>query len=94
MIGITLVTVWLYKSKPAIFKGTQSVFNHWGMHKFGSGVNFSIPWNKIIGYKESPNFIFICITVNDAYVLQKRMFDTVIELEHFKDFLEEKISKN
>jgi hypothetical protein len=85
-----LVTILLWKFKPAIFKATNK-FTHWGMERRGEGFELSIPWNKFLRYKETKKYILLYITKDDAFVIRKKLFDSDEQLEDFRHLVSEKI---
>ena len=90
-VGIIILSLIIYKLKPQFFKGLNYRFNHWGMEKFGNNVDVSIPWSQFLKYYESKNFIYFFINNNHSHIVQKRMFDSTIELDNFRNFISKKI---
>jgi hypothetical protein len=93
-IGIILLCVLIYKFKPLVFQGASYRFNHWGMEKSGDTLNLSAPWSQFKKHQENSAFLFLYTTETNAYIIQKRMFCNVDELDAFKAFIRDKIQNN
>jgi hypothetical protein len=93
IIGTILITFLLRKFKPKLFSGTTITFTHWGMRKEGEVINYSMPWSKFSGFKETKHFLYLDFIYPETHIIQKRMFESETQLQMFKQFMSEKIGK-
>ena len=88
-----LIAILLRKFKPAVFNATNK-FTHWGMERTGEGFHVAMPWRKFVKYRETKKFILLYITKDDAFVIQKKVFDSNEQLEDFRQLILDKIGSD
>ena len=86
-IGLLLSCLFFYRNKPVLFRNVTYRFTHWGMEKTGKGILLTRPWSGFTKFRETPSFLLLYVSENDAHVIQKTMFSDKAELEAFKAFL-------
>jgi hypothetical protein len=51
-------------------------------------------WNLVESLKESPEYLFVFRTVNDAVIIPKRIFTHEQDLQDLKSLIERKLSEH
>jgi len=68
-------------------------FTNWGMVRHGEKTEFSQPWRNITKVKETKVFFLFNIGVKDFHCIQKKMFTGEDEINSFRVFLKEKMTR-
>jgi YcxB-like protein len=87
LVTLLFSTVFIYLTRPAIFKNNTYRFTHWGMIKTGKETVFERPWRGFLKFRETRSFFLLYISEKDAHPIQKRMFNDPAELVAFRIFL-------
>ena len=90
--GTFFICVFIYNSKPYLFKNVSYNFTHWGIVRHGERTEFSKPWREISKFKETKSFFLLYIQKTDFHIIQKRMFNDANELNDFRILLKENIT--
>lgn len=91
LVPVFVYYAFLYLLKPHQFKNITYQFTHWGMEKNGVGIDFSRQWSKFLKFRETKHFILLYLTVNDAHIIQKRMFESDEQIRYFISFVSERL---
>ncbi len=85
-----IICLSIYKLMPHLFQNISYEFSNWGIERNGGKTEFSKPWNEISKFKESRLFILIFPKTLDFHIIQKTQFESINELNNFRNFLKEK----
>jgi len=88
-----LLCVYIYKTRPWLFKNVSYEYTHWGITGNGEKTEFSKPWREITGMKETKSYFIFYVGQRDLHFLQKKMFADAAELTDFRNFVNEKMNR-
>jgi hypothetical protein len=86
ILGVILLSFYIYRSRPHLFKNVSYEFTHWGVTRHGEKTEFSKPRREITKIKETKAF-FLFYAGIDMHTIPKRVFGTQEELDEFRQFL-------
>ena len=85
--------LYIYKRKPYLFNNVSYDFTLWGVVRHGEKTEFSKPWCDITKYKETKAFFLLYIGDRDFHIVQKRMLESSVRLDAFRQLLQENVKK-
>ena len=76
---VFLSCLYIFKSKPSIFKNVSYEFTHWGIIRHADKLEFSRPWRDITDMKETKAFFLLYVGKTDFHIIQKRLIGDSIK---------------